>query len=137
MNSESQPEDSLQPGLSAEVKIIVGETTTAAYLGSGSIPVYGTPALITLMENAAVTALEDHLPPGYTSVGGQIDLRHMAATPVGMQVYARAELTEVKGRKLSFHIQAWDEVEQVGEANHVRYLVNEETFMTKVKSKGK
>jgi predicted thioesterase len=89
------------------------------------------------MENAAVRALEGRLPPGYTSVGGQIDLRHLAATPVGMQVHARAELVEVHGRKLVFHVQAWDEVERIGDASHTRFIVNEETFMTKVNAKGK
>jgi len=137
MSLELQREKYLQPGLSAEVKITVSETETAAYLGSGSIPVYATPALVALMENAAVHALEGHLPPGHTTVGGQIDLRHLAATPVGIQVRARAELTEVQGRKLSFHIQAWDEVEQVGEASHVRILVNKEAFMSKVNAKEK
>jgi len=137
MSLESQREKYLQPGLSAEVKITVSETETAVYLGSGSIPVYATPALVALMENAAVRALEGHLPPGHTTVGGQIDLRHLAATPIGIQVRARAELTGVQGRKLSFHIQAWDEVEQVGEASHARILVNEEAFMTKVNAKGK
>jgi predicted thioesterase len=89
------------------------------------------------MENAAVRALEGHLPPGQTSVGGQIDLHHLAATPVGMQVRAHAELTEVHGRKLIFRIQAWDEVELIGEASHTRFLVNEEAFVTKVNAKAK
>src|SRR3990172_5704241 len=101
MSLESQREKYLQPGLSAEVKITVSETETAVYLGSGSIPVYATPALVALMENAAVRALEGPLPPGHTTVGGQIDLRHLAATPIGIQVRARAELTGVQGRKLS------------------------------------
>jgi fluoroacetyl-CoA thioesterase len=125
----------LGPGLSAEVEITVKESDTAAHLGSGLVAVYATPALVALMENAAVRALENHLPTGQTSVGGQINLHHLAATPVGMRVRARAELTEVQGRKLSFRIQAWDEVEQVGEALHVRFIVNEESFMKKVNSK--
>jgi predicted thioesterase len=99
--------------------------------------VYATPALVALMENASVRALEGHLPPGATSVGGQIDLRHLAATPVGMKVRARAELAEVHGRKLVFRIQAWDEVELVGEASHVRFIIDEAVFMTKVNAKGK
>jgi predicted thioesterase len=127
----------LQPGLSAELNIIVGESETAAFLGSGSMLVYATPALVALMENAAVHALEGHLPSGHTTVGGQIDLRHLAATPVGMQVSARAYLTDVQERKLTFRIRAWDEVEQVGEASHIRYVVNEAAFMTKVNAKGK
>jgi predicted thioesterase len=114
MGPGSQREKVLQPGLSAELKITVGEAETAAILGSGSISVYATPALVALMENAAVRALEGHLPPGHTSVGIQIDVRH-----------------------LGFRIEAWDEVERVGEASHVRFVVNEEAFMTKVNAKGK
>jgi fluoroacetyl-CoA thioesterase len=135
MSFEPNPEEDLQPGLSVEVEITVSERETAAHMGSGLVPVYATPALVALMENAAVHALEGHLPPGQTTVSGQIDLRHMAATPVGMRVRARAELVEVQGRKLTFHIQAWDEAEQIGEARHVRFLIEEETFKAKVKMK--
>lgn len=137
MSSESPSNTPLQPGLSAEVEMRVSETETAEHLGSGLVPVYATPALVALMENAAVRALQGHLPTGHTTVGGQIDLRHLAATPVGMQIRARAELTEVHKRRLIFRIQAWDEVEQIGEASHVRFIVDEEAFMTKVNAKGK
>jgi len=126
---------SLKPGLSAKVEIIVSETNTAAHLGSGSRAVYATPALVALMENAAVRALEGHLPDGQTTVGGQIDVRHLAATPVGMKVHARAELLEESGRKLTFKVQAWDEEELIGEAKHIRYIVDEDKFMRKVKEK--
>jgi predicted thioesterase len=125
----------IQPGLTAEVEIQVGDTETAAQLGSGSIPVYATPALVALMEKAAVQALDGHLPTGQTTVGGQIDVRHLAATPVGMKVRARAELIEVSGHKLTFHIQAWDESEQIGGADHVRFIIDEEKFMAKVRGK--
>jgi fluoroacetyl-CoA thioesterase len=127
----------LSPGLSAEVEITVSETETAVHLGSGSITVYATPALVALMENAAVRALEGHLPSGQTTVGGHIDVRHLAATPVGMQVRAKAELVEVEGRKLSFHIQAWDEVELIGEASHLRFIVDESAFQERISSKRK
>ncbi len=92
----------LDTGLKAEIEITVSETETAARLGSGLVPVYATPALVALMENTAVQILEGHLPDRQTTVGGQIDLRHLAATPVGMKVHARAELLEVNGRKLTF-----------------------------------
>jgi predicted thioesterase len=126
---------SLKLGLSAKVEIIVSETNTAAHLGSGSITVYATPALVALMENAAVRALVGHLSDGQTTVGGQIDVRHLAATPVGMKVRARAELTEVSGRKLTFQVQAWDEEELIGEAKHIRYIVDVDKFIRKVKEK--
>ena len=135
MKNEVQSEKSIQPGLSAEIEITVSETETAVHLGSGSIAVYATPALVALMENAAVRALEGYLPEGQTTVGGQIDVRHLAATPVGMKVRALAELVEVSGRKLTFNIQAWDEVEQIGEARHVRFLIDTKKFIAKVGEK--
>ena len=135
--SETPSDTTLQPGVSAEIELTVSETETAAHLGSGSLAVYATPALVALMENAAVRALEGHLPPGYTTVGGHIDVRHQGATPIRMKVRAYAELVEVQGRKLTFRIQAWDEVELIGEASHIRFLIAEETFMTKVGKKRK
>ena len=135
MNPNTQPKETPQSGLSAEIEITVSKTDTAVHLGSGSIAVYATPALVALMENTAVRALEGHLPEGQTTVGGQIDVRHLAATPVGMKARAQAELVEVDGRKLTFRIQAWDETEQIGEATHVRYIVDEDKFMAKVEGK--
>jgi fluoroacetyl-CoA thioesterase len=135
--SESKPLHTLEPGLNAQVEITVSEAETAAHLGSGTIAVYATPALVALMENAAVRALEGHLPPGQTTVGGRIDVRHLAATPVGMQVHAQAELVEIQGRKLSFSIQVWDEVEQIGEADHIRFIVDESSFMERARGKRK
>ena len=137
MRQEPSSEQMPRVGLSAESKITVSETDTAEHLGSGSIPVYATPALVALMENAAVHALEGNLPPGHTTVGGHIDVRHLAATPVGMLVRAKAELVEVQGRKLVFQIRAWDEVEQIGDAHHVRFVIDTEGFMIKVKAKEK
>jgi len=127
----------IRPGLNAEIEITVTEIDTAAHLGSGLVPVYATPALVALMENAAVRALEGHLPEGQTTVGGQIDVRHLAATPVGMKVRARAELLEVNRRKLTFNVHAWDEEELIGEAKHIRYIVDEDKFMAKVGGKTK
>ena len=135
--SEHNSVPSLEPGLQAEVEITVSEAETASQLGSGTIAVYATPALIALMESAAVRALEGHLPPGQTTVGGRIDVRHLVATPVGMQVRTQAELIEIQGRKLSFHIQAWDEVEQIGEADHIRFIVDESSFMERARKKRK
>ena len=137
MSDNPDSVSTLRPGLSAEVKRSVSATETAAHLGSGSLAVYATPALVALMENAAVRALEGHLPAGHTTVGGKIEVRHLAATPIRMKVRAHAQLVEVQGRKLTFHIQAWDEVEQIGEAEHVRFLIEGETFMEKVKTKGR
>jgi predicted thioesterase len=128
--------DELVPGLTGETEKIVTENDTAAHWGSGLVPVFGTPGLVGLMEGAAVQTLEGHLPPGQTSVGGRIDVHHLAATPVGMRVRARAELVEVKGRRLVFRVEAWDEAEQIGEATHERFIVDVERFIAKAGAKG-
>jgi fluoroacetyl-CoA thioesterase len=125
------------PGLTAELEHTVTDEDTASKWGSGLVPVFSTPALVGLMESAAVAALIGHLSPGQTSVGGRIDVRHLAATPVGMQVRARAELTSVEGRKLFFKIQAWDEIELIGEAEHERFMVDEVRFLGRVQAKAK
>ena len=127
----------LTSGLSAELSITVSEADTASRWGSGLVPVYSTPALVGLMEAAAVKALDGQLEPGQTSVGGHIDVQHLAATPVGMVVRARAELTGVEGRKLSFHVEAWDEVEKIGEALHERFVVNTQKFVERARAKQK
>jgi len=127
--------ETITPGLSAEIETLVTEADTAAKRGSGLVPVYSTPALVGLMEAAAVQVLKGHLPAGQTSVGTRIDIQHQAATPVGMRVRARAELITIEGRKLTFRIEAWDEVEKVGEAVHERFLVDESRFILRTQAK--
>ncbi len=126
----------LTPGLSAELSITVTDAETAAKWGSGLVPVYSTPALVGLLEAAAVKALENQLEAGKTTVGGQIEVRHLAATPVGMSVRARAELTAVEGRKLTFQVEAWDAVEKIGEGSHTRFIIDTEKFVSRVQAKG-
>jgi predicted thioesterase len=128
--------DTLAPGLVAEMEILVTEADTAARWGSGLVPVFSTPALVGLMEGAAVRALQGRLAAGQTTVGGHIDVRHLAATPVGMHVHARAELSTVDGRKLTFHIRAWDDAESIGEALHERVIIDEARFIAKAQAKG-
>jgi predicted thioesterase len=125
----------LTPGLKAETELTVTDADTAARWGSGLVPVYSTPALVGQMENSAVVALTGHIPAGQTTVGGHIEVHHLAPTPVGMKVRVMAELVEVDGRKLVFKIEAWDEVEKIGEATHDRFIVDEAKFIAKVKSK--
>ena len=127
----------LTHGLAAELEHTVTDDDTASRWGSGLVPIFSTPALVGLMESAAVRALEGHLQPGQTTVGAHIDVRHLAATPVGMRVRARAELTAVEGRKLTFQIQAWDAVELIGEANHERFVIDEAKFVARVGAKRK
>lgn len=126
----------LTPGLKAETEVTVTEADTAARWGSGLVPVYSTPALVGQMENTAVVALTGRLPAGQTTVGGRIDVRHLAPTPVGMKARAVAELVEMAGRKLVFKIEAWDTVEKIGEAIHERFIIDEAKFMARVQAKG-
>ncbi len=127
----------LDPGLTAELELLVAEGDTAARWGSGLVPVFSTPSLVGLMESAAVKALAGHLGAGQTTVGGHIDVHHVAATPVGMKVRARAELVSVEGRKLGFLIQAWDEVESIGEATHERFIIDEAKFISRTQAKAR
>jgi fluoroacetyl-CoA thioesterase len=127
----------LTTGLSAEISVTVTESDTAAKWGSGLVPVFSTPALVGLMEATAVKALEGHLPEGQTTVGGHIDIHHLAATPVGIKVRVRAELTAIDGRKLTFQIEAWDEVEKIGEAIHERFVIDKEKFIARAQAKSK
>jgi len=129
--------DKISPGLSAEITLTVDESNTASKYGSGLVPVFATPAMVGMMEGAAVKALEGQLAEGQTTVGTHIDVRHLAATPVGMQVRARAELTAVDGRKLTFQIEAWDEVEKIGEATHERFVIDMGKFIARTQAKSK
>jgi fluoroacetyl-CoA thioesterase len=125
----------IAPGLSGELELVVTPTDTAEEWGSGLVPSFSTPSLVGLLEGAAVEALRGHLEPGQTSVGARIDVRHLAPTPVGMRIQARAELLAVDGRKLTFRIEAWDEREQIGSAVHERYIVDLARFSAKAWAK--
>ena len=125
----------LTPGLTGEASITVTDDLTAAALGSGSVPVYSTPALIALLEGAAIDALKGRLPDGMTTVGVRVDVRHLAATPVGQTVTARATLRQVDGRRLVFDVAAWDPVESVGEGTHERVIVDRARFESRAAAK--
>ena len=126
----------ISKGLRGEASVIVNETNIASKLGSGSVPVFGTPALIALMERAAVNALRPHLDEGQDSVGVAVNVRHLAATPMGKRVQAEAQVTAVEGNRVVFAVKAYDAVEMVGEGTHERVLVDRDSFMWKVASKG-
>lgn len=119
----------LKPGLMGEASMTVQVGNTAAEVGSGSVPVFSTPMLVAIMENAAINALKEHLPEGSTTVGGRIECRHRAPTPIGMTVTARAQLVEVVKNKLVFKIEAYDELEKVGEAEHDRFVIDHQGFL--------
>ena len=125
----------LKPGLEGRAETLVEEADTALEVGSGSLRVYATPCLAALMEGAACECIEGCLPEEQTSVGTSLNLRHTAATPVGMTVRAVAKLTAVEGKKLTFEITAYDEAGEIGSAIHERFLVNVERFLMKTYDK--
>lgn len=125
----------LKVGMKAVVEHVVGEKDTAASFGSGGVLVYATPMMIGLMENASLKAVDPHLPEGYATVGIHLDVKHMAATPVGMKVRAEAELIEIEGKKLKFKIEAYDEKDKIGEGFHSRYIINKEKFIRATEEK--
>ena len=125
----------VQIGMSQEETFTVEEQHTAAHVGSGSSRVLASPWMIAFMERAARKLLGDVLPEGLSSVGVHVDVRHLAPSPVGSQVRARAEVTAVQGSKVDFTIQAWDEHELVGEGTHRRAVIDEARFLSRVASK--
>ncbi|MCU0514655.1 MAG: thioesterase family protein [Anaerolineae bacterium] len=124
----------LKPGLSGESYTVITEFMTARAQGSGTLDVYATPAMVALMEAAACNAIEATLDEGMTTVGIEIRVQHLAASPVGEEVRALAEVTAVDGRRIVFDVRAWDERELIGEGVHVRYLIDTERFMNRVRS---
>ncbi len=127
--------DKVKPGLAGTVEIVVGTRDTAPHVGSGKIGVLATPIMVNLMEAAALQAVEKFMPPGYQTVGTHLDVKHFAATPVGLRVIARAELVMVEGRTLTFRIRADDEHEPIGEGVHERLVINVERFDVRMQKK--
>ena len=125
----------LKPGLQGTAEIVVGTRDTAPHVGSGKIGVLATPIMVNLMEAAALQAVERLLPPGHQTVGTHLDVRHFAATPVGLRVLARAELTRIDGRTLTFSIIAEDDRERIGEGTHERLIINVERFDQRMQKK--
>ena len=120
---------SLSAGLAGEARRVVTDEMTAVRLGSGDVAVFGTPALLALIEEAAVTALRDALPDGLTSVGTHVELDHLAPSRVGAEVRALATLTAVEGRALTFECEAYDGDTLIGRASHKRAVVDRERFL--------
>jgi fluoroacetyl-CoA thioesterase len=125
----------IRPGLTGTAALIVGPEDTAPHVGSGRIAVLATPVMINLIEAAALAAVEELLPTGHQSLGIHLDVRHFAATPVGLRVTATAEVTSVEGRTITFRVQASDERELIGEGVHERVVVNVVRFDARVQRK--
>jgi len=125
----------LEPGLRGTAERVVTPDQTAETFGSGLVPVYATPAMVGLMEGAAVHALEGCLAEDQTTVGTRLEIAHLAATPLGDRVRAEAVLTAVDGRRLTFDLSAYDSTEKIGEGRHERIIVARERFMDRVATK--
>ena len=124
-------------GAKCQLQETVTESLTASAVGSGALPVFGTPFLCALMENAAMTCLQSFLEEGKGSVGTHLDVSHDAPTPIGMTVWAEAEITAVSenGRMVDFAVRAWDEKGPIGSGTHTRAIILKERFMAKCNAK--
>jgi fluoroacetyl-CoA thioesterase len=127
----------LVPGLAGEVEIVVAPPDTADAHGNPGVHALATPRLIALLEDAAITAVQAHLDPGAGTVGTRVDVKHLAATPVGMRVRARAVLRQVDGRRLVYDVEAHDEVEKVAEGTHERFQIVQARFLDRVAEKAR
>ncbi|MCK9320520.1 MAG: thioesterase family protein [Bacteroidales bacterium] len=116
-----------------EKEVLVNETNTAKAYGSGLIDVFATPAMIALMENTAHSSIQDFLPQGIVTVGIEINVKHIKATPIGKTVKCNSYLEKVDGKRLYFTIEAFDQEGKIGEANHIRYIVDALKFVEKLK----
>lgn len=129
---------SIVVGLTGEVEQVVTQELTAEALGNTGVRVYATPYVVCLMENAAQAAMLPHLSPGAGTVGTLVEMKHLAATPLGMKVRAKATLIETDGRRCLFQIEVFDEAEKIAEGRHERFIVpNLEKFLARAMSKGK
>jgi fluoroacetyl-CoA thioesterase len=126
---------SVTPGLVGTARLVVGYEHTAPRIGSGRIAVLATPVMINLIEAAALAAVEHLLPEGQQSLGIHLDVRHFAATPVGLEVTATAEVVAVDGRTISFRVAARDLYEEIGGGTHQRVVVNVERFDLRIQRK--
>ena len=122
-------------GMKGEVSTLAEKEDTAAQVGSGSLLVYATPCMVALMEGAACEAIAAALAEGQTSVGTELNIKHVSATPVGLEVRAEAEVTAVEGRVITFDVKAYDEVGLIGEGTHKRAVINAQKFLEKTYGK--
>ena len=125
----------LTVGIKGKQELIVTEDKTAKTYGSGTLEVFGTPAMIAFMENTALKSVAEYIGEGNGTVGTKLNVNHVAATPVGMKVGCETELMKVAGRALTFEVKAYDECGLIGEGTHERFIIMEEKFQAKANSK--
>ena len=122
----------IKEGLTYTSQLKVTEAVSAISMGSGDLPVLATPAMMALMENAAMLAVAPHLPEGSTTVGGHISASHIKPTPIGETVTATATVTKVDGKKIEFEVKAHCGDTLLGEGSHLRFIVDREKFMSRL-----
>ncbi|AWK51519.1 dihydrolipoamide acyltransferase [Clostridium beijerinckii] len=127
-------EFNLKEGTSIVKELKVTDNETAIKMGSGDLEVYATPSMIALMENAAKSSVIDELPEGYTTVGIEMNAKHIKASPVGANIKCKATLIKVDGKKLFFDVEASDDKGTIGKGSHIRFIVNSNDFMEKTKN---
>ncbi len=120
-------------GVKHHLEIDVEEKNLARTFGSGMVDVFATPAMIALLERTAMLSVVEYLPKGYTTVGTEVNIKHLKATPLGMTVKADSYLKSVNGFRLKFELHAWDKKGMIGIGTHIRVIVEEKSFMDKLK----
>ena len=126
---------SVTVGLKGRAEAVVNDSNTAQAACSGALPVFGTPFMCALMEEAAWKSIAPHLEPGQSTVGTKLDITHDSATPVGMKVWAESEVTQVDGKRLVLKVAAFDERGPIGQGTHERFIVTDERFLSKTAKK--
>ena len=126
---------SITVGMKGRADTVVVQENTAAAVGSGLVPVFATPYMIALMENAAVNAVQPGLEDGQGTVGTRLDVTHDAATPIGLKVWAEAEVTAVEGKKITLSVKAFDEKGPIGGGVHERFVITVDRFLAKAEAK--
>lgn len=125
----------IQPGMTREDSFPITLENSAIHLGSGSSRVLATPWMIAFMERVSHRLLTCCLPEGYSSVGTHLDVRHLAPTPIGAMIRVKAEVLSVDGNRIYFKIDAWDDLEKIGEGTHERMIIDEARFLRRVEKK--
>ena len=128
-------ETTLKVGMNNTVEAQSTEETTAVEMKSGSLKVLATPAMMCLMEQAAAELVDHNLPDDLTSVGIAVNISHKAPTPIGLTVRAEAVITKIDGRKITFDVKAFDDIDEIGSGTHERFIVNKEKFQAKADGK--
>ena len=122
-------------GLKGRAETVVSDANTAQAACSGALPVFGTPFMCALMEEAAWKSIAPHLEPGQSTVGTRLNVSHDSATPVGMRVWAESEITQVDGKRLVLNVAAFDERGPIGQGVHERFIITDERFLAKAAQK--